>query len=403
VHEDGSRKTGLESLDRLTDALVSGQIDRRTFLRRGIAAAFTLPTLAAIMAACSSSTASSTPAASAASTATPAATVAPTSASTQPLVGFLLRDMAENRWNYDAKGFENECKKLGVPYIVQFTPDGTVQSQTTIAENMIAQGIKALVFCEAVASTPGAIINDCKAAGVKCISYGNVVPDVDYITNRDNVKVGAIFAQAAVAYAPKGNYVLIYGGQGNDVAESKKTGIWQVLQPLVNSGDIKVVEEQYVQWLPAPAQAVVEAALAATNNNIVAVIASNDNEAQGAFAAVKAAGLEHKVFITGEDGDLARVQLIAAGYPAVTTWENYVSQGALAADIAVDLAQGKPLPPSTTSTVNGVAIPTFQVVTSALTKDTIMAQLVESGYYAYNDVYSLVPASDRPPQPSPSA
>ena len=379
-------------LNLLTQQLVTGEIDRRTFVLRGVALAVSLPILGAIVAACSP-----------ASTASPSGSESiGAGSSKKPLIGFLLRDIQQVRWNFDAKGFAAEAETLMVPYIIQFTADGTQASQNANAETMIAQGIKALVVVPVGSDTVGGIIKACHDAGVKYISYGNEIPGVDFILDRDNPGVGEIFAKHATAFAPSGNYVLIYGEQGNDVAEAKKTGIWTVLKPLVDSGAIKVVSEKYTKgWDPQLAQAQVEAALAATNNNIQAIVASNDGMGLGAFTPIQAAGLQSKVFISGEDGDLARVQLIAEGLPQVTTWEPYPTQGATAADVAVALATGKDPHATSQTTLNGVAIPTIQFKTIALTKDTIFDQLVKTGFYSYSDVYKLTPVNQRPPSPAP--
>lgn len=381
------------SLDELTQQLARGQIDRRNFLRRGVLLAVSLPTLGAIIAACASP--SSSPSASAAGSA-----AAP--GGDKPLIGFLLRDKVQVRWDFDEAGFKKRADELGVKYITAFTTEGNDQSfQNTKAENMLAQGIKALVVVPFDPKAVQPIIDACHSAGVKYVAYGNDIENADFILRRNSESVGATFANGAVTFAPKGNYALVYGEQGNDVAEAKKRGILSVLKPLIDKGDIKVVSEQYTKgWDPQTAQAQIEAALAATNGNLNAVVASNDGMGLGSYTALKAAGKEKTCFVSGEDGDLARVQLIASGLPQITTWEPYPVQGATAADVAVAFATGKD-PGATTeaSFPSGKKVPAIEFKTVALTKDNVLGELVKSGFYTYDDVFKLTPEGQRPPRP----
>ncbi|MFN8621290.1 MAG: substrate-binding domain-containing protein [Chloroflexota bacterium] len=382
------------ALDRLVGDLASGRIDRRTFLRRGTALAISLPTLGAVMAATAQSVAAQSPSAAAA----PVGSFDPS----KPLIAFLGRNKQQVRWDFDAAGFEARAKELGVPYVIQFTTEGDDQSfQNTKAENLLAQGIKAIAVVPFDEKAVQPIIDAAHSVGAKYIAYGNDTVGADFILRRNNESVGATFATEAVKFAPKGNYVLVYGEQGNDVAEAKKRGIWSVIQPLVDSGDIKIVSEQYTKgWDPQLAQAQVEAALASTGGDIKAVIASNDGMGLGSYTALKAAGLDKDVFVSGEDGDLARVQLIASGLPQITTWEPYPVQGATAADVATALATGAdPMATTQVTFPDGSTVPAIEFKTVALTKDNILDQLVKSGFYAYDDVYKLTPEDQRPPKP----
>ena len=57
-----------------------------------------------------------------------------------------------------------------------------------------------------------------------------------------------------------------------------------VLKPLADKGDIKIVGEQWTpEWDPSKAQAIIENALNANSNNIQAIVASNDGTAGGAI------------------------------------------------------------------------------------------------------------------------
>ena len=397
---DHSAREPRTSIEELTSKLNSGAIDRRTFLRRGSMLAISLPTLGAIIAACSPPAASAPVASDAAS--------APAGQSDKPLIAFLLRNKLNARWDFDEAGFIAEAEKIGVPYQTSFTAGDTQEFQNSTAEAMLASGtLKALVLVAFGELAIQPIIDAAHAKGCKVIAYGNIIPNVDFCLIRGNEAVGKLQAEGAKAFAPKGNYVLAWGAVGNDVGEGKKKGALSVLQPLIDSGDIKVVAEQHtVDWGATGVQTLVEAALVNAKNDIQAVVASWDSGAIGAYAAVKAAGIDTKVFITGEDADPPRVQLIAAGFPAMSTFEPYPIQGAVAAAVAHALATGaditKPvrgLTPFQVTAPDGKQYPAIQFETVSITKSNIIKEIVKPGMMTYDDAYKLTPEADRPPRP----
>jgi len=80
------------------------------------------------------------------------------------------------------------------------------------------------------------------------------------------------------------------------------------------------------------------------SGDLAAVVSCNDGMATGAFAALQAHNLDKKVYVTGEDCDLARVQLIAQGYPAMSGWTPILKEAAVTCQVSYDLAAGKKLP-----------------------------------------------------------
>lgn len=179
-----------------------------------------------------------------------------------------------------------------------------------------------------------------------------------------------------------------------------------MLQPLIDSGAIKVVSEHTTDWSSTGVQTQVEAAIILANKDIKAVVASWDAGGIGAYAAAKAAGIDKQVFITGEDADPTRVQLIAAGYPAMSTFEPYPLQGSTAAQVAHAFATGADM----TKPINGLPIievtapdkskyPGLQFKSISITKDNIIDELVKTGMMTYDDAFKLTAEADRPPRP----
>jgi len=84
-----------------------------------------------------------------------------------------------------------------------------------------------------------------------------------------------------------------------------------------------------------------EQILTANNNQVDAVVASNDGTAGGVVAALTAQGMEGITPVSGQDGDHAALNRVARGSQTVSVWKDARELGKTAADIAVALANGK--------------------------------------------------------------
>src|SRR5690606_12725132 len=91
------------------------------------------------------------------------------------------------------------------------------------------------------------------------------------------------------------------------------------------------------------AQRNMEQILTSNNNEVDAVVASNDGTAGGAIAALEAQGLAGSVPVSGQDGDHAALNRIALGTQTVSVWKDSRELGKEAAKIANVLAEGTPM------------------------------------------------------------
>ena len=155
-----------------------------------------------------------------------------------------------------------------------------------------------------------------------------------------NVAVGRLMAEAMVAVKPEGKWAIIKGDAQMPIVDLFFSGQWQVVEPLVKSGDIEIVAEQYVEnWKPDVAQTTMDQILTANNNEVDAVLTMNDGMAGGVVAALTAQGMEG-IPVSGQDGDVAALNRIARGHQTVSVWKNSYELGRAAARASVALAGG---------------------------------------------------------------
>jgi D-xylose transport system substrate-binding protein len=179
--------------------------------------------------------------------------------------------------------------------------------------------------------------------GIPVVGYDRLIenPHAFYITF-DNKEVGRMQARAVLAAKPRGSYAFIKGSSADPNADFLFAGQVEVLKDAIAAGRIKNVGEAYTDgWLPANAQRNMEQILTKNNNNVDAVVASNDGTAGGAIAALAAQGMAGTVPVSGQDGDHAALNRIALGTQTVSVWKDARSLGKTAAEIALELADGK--------------------------------------------------------------
>lgn len=292
-------------------------------------------------------------------------------------VGVSWSNFQEERWRTDEAAIQAKLEELGASYI-SADAQSSASKQLTDVESLIAQGADALIVLaqdnEAIQPAIAAAV----AEGIPVIGYDRLIenPDAFYITF-DNKGVGRLQAQGVYDVQPTGNYVFIKGSSADPNADFLFEGQMEVLQAAIDSGDIVNVGEAYTDgWLPENAQANMEQFLTANDNNVDAVVASNDGTAGGAIAALTAQGLDGAVPVSGQDGDHAALNRIALGSQTVSVWKDSRELGAKAAEIAVQLAGGAALSDVEGSETfeggpNGVAMTSYFLEPIAITQDNL--------------------------------
>lgn len=310
-------------------------------------------------------------------------------------VGLSLPTQREARWVSDKDTMVAAAEAAGIDLKVQ-TADADMAQQATQVEALLSQGIQVLILAPHDGGAAATLVEKAHQQGIKVISYDRLIlnADVDMYTSFDNVKVGELQGQWIVSQAPKGNYILMSGDPGDNNAKLFKEGALKAIQPLIDSGDIKVVADQAVaNWLPSNALNIVENALTANQNKVDAILAPNDGTAGGAIQALAAQKLAGKVPVTGQDAEAAAAKRINEGTQGMTVFKDTreLGKGAIAA--AIVYAQGK-----TTADIeyNGVKVdqvvnngkidvPSLLLPATIVTKENVNV-LVDSGYLKAEDI-----------------
>ncbi len=255
-------------------------------------------------------------------------------------VGVSWSNFQEERWKTDEAAIKGALEAAGAKY-VSADAQSSASKQLSDVESLIAQGVDAIIILAQDSAAIGPAVQAASDEGIPVVGYDRLIEDprAFYLTF-DNVEVGRMQARAVLAAQPKGNYVMIKGSPTDPNADFLRGGQQEVIQAAIDAGDIKIVAEAYTDgWLPANAQRNMEQILTAQDNNVDAVVASNDGTAGGVVAALTAQGMEG-IPVSGQDGDHAALNRVALGTQTVSVWKDARELGKAAGEIAVALAGG---------------------------------------------------------------
>ncbi len=290
-------------------------------------------------------------------------------------VGVSWSDFQEERWKTDEAAMLGALEAAGASYL-SADAQSSATKQLADVESLITQGVDALIILAQDGASIGPALDAAEAAGIPVIGYDRLIEDsrAFYLTF-DNVEVGRMQARAVLDLAPEGNYVMIKGSPTDPNSDFLRGGQQEVLQAAIDSGAITIVGETYTDgWQPANAQRNMEQILTQTNNEVDAVVSSNDGMAGGVVAALASQGMDG-IPVSGQDGDHAALNRVALGTQTVSVWKDSRALGRNAGEIAVALANGTALADiegaGTFTSPGGVEVTSMLLAPLPITQDNL--------------------------------
>jgi D-xylose transport system substrate-binding protein len=327
---------------------------------------------------------------------------APTAGDKKIKIGFAMATLQEERWVRDKDAFEAHCKKLNVECVITVA-DNKAEKQSNDVENLLTQGVNALVIAPQNATQAAQMVDAAKAKGVPVISYDRLINSdkIDIYISHQVPVIGKKIAEYALAKVPKGNYVMVYGDSNDNNAVIMKKEMEAVLKSAVDKGDIKIVQDQYTtEWKPENAMKNVENALTQNGDKVDCIVASNDGTAGGAISALDKKGLAGKVVVTGQDAEKSALQRIAEGKQSMTVYKPIIPLANAAVEAAIKLANKQPLTEAKPFMNDNLKkeIPAILLEVQVVDAANLMTTVIKDGYAKFEDVYANVPADKRPAQ-----
>jgi D-xylose transport system substrate-binding protein len=313
-----------------------------------------------------------------------------TSCSNKPKIGFLMDSLEIERWQKDKELFEEKVEELGGTVLVRIA-EGNSPKQLEQAMELIYDKVDVLVVIPVDLYASRDIVKEAHKKDIPVISYDRMIrdSDVDYYVSADNINIGEQQAGYLSRIAPEGNYALLGGPQKDNNAGLLHLGWMNVLQPLIQKGDIKIVVDQYVEnWDANEAYAIMNDYLSNSNPELKAIIAGNDELASGAIRALQEHNLQREVLVAGQDADLEAIRNIVAGYQTITIFKPIDKMAYTAANMAIKLADEED-PVNTNITVhNGQKlVPSVFLSSQVVDSQNIKMTVVSEGYQDEDEIY----------------
>ena len=210
---------------------------------------------------------------------------------------------SSERWIADGNNIKKQLEAAGYKVDLQYAEDD-IPTQVSQVENMVTKGETCSSSRRSTARRSGDVLQNAEATDIPIIAYDRLIRDsdaVDYYTTFDNEKVGVLQAESLVEglkASGKGPYnVELFAGSPDD---NNATFFWngamKVLQPMIDSGDIKVPSGQtdfkqaaILRWDPATAQKRMENILTKSyaDETVNGVLSPYDGLSLGIIAALK--------------------------------------------------------------------------------------------------------------------
>src|SRR4249919_3198309 len=296
----------------------------------------------------------------------------------------------------DRPDFEDSVEELCDDCdVIYSNAGGDASKQQSQAEAALTQGAEVLVVDPMDSKSAAAIAEQAKAQNVPVVSYDRLIEngEVDAYVSFDNEKVGELQAETLAKKlkedgSASGPIIMINGDPADPNAAGFKAGAHKGF----DAAGVKIAKEYDTPgWSAENAQREAQQAITALGNNgFAGIYAANDETGGGAIAAMKGAGIKpEEKPVTGQDATVAGLQRILTGEQFMTVYKEIEPEATIAAEIAIDLAEGKEVPQDkvTEELDNGAGkVPSILLEPIAVVKDNVKSTVVADGFVSASEL-----------------
>jgi len=199
-----------------------------------------------------------------------------------------------------------------------------------------------------------------------------------------------------VVSTPPMDILMLNGSQTDNNALLFSMGMHDILDPLFAANKLQKESEVFIpNWDNNTAQVEAEAALADPKYHIQIIYAANDGLAGGAINALKAAGLDGKVLVTGQDATAAGIHAILAGEQSMTIYKPIAQEAASVGQLVKAIFNGDDvnllINGTNTVTFDGGSVPSILDNPILVDIHKIASTVIADKYLSKSDVCENIP------------
>ncbi|MFI9149402.1 multiple monosaccharide ABC transporter substrate-binding protein [Streptomyces sp. NPDC053367] len=326
-------------------------------------------------------------------------------------IGIAMPTKSSERWIADGNNVVKHLEEKGYKTKLVYGEDDPDQQVSQI-ENLITQGVKALIVAAIDNKSMNNVLQQAKDAGIPVISYDRLIlgtPNVDYYASFDNEKVGELQGTYIVEKlglkdgSKKGpfNIELFAGSNDDNNTRYFFQGAMNVLQPyidkkqlVVRSGQTKLTQVVTLRWDGGTAQKRMDDILTSAykTERVDAVLSPYDGISIGILSALRSDDYGSKAkpwpIVTGQDAEVASVKSIIAGQQSMTVYKDTRELAKIASDMVDAALKGKKPEVNDTKTYDNGAkvVPAYLLEPVSVDKANYKATVVDSGYIKESDL-----------------
>jgi D-xylose transport system substrate-binding protein len=305
-----------------------------------------------------------------------------------PVIGFSQDSLVLERWNKDIEAFQAAAKDLGARVILKVADQDAAKQALQVRE-LLEEGIDVLVIVANDADRLSPVVREVKAKGIPVISYDRLVrrAGVDLYISFDNEKVGSLMASSVLTKVGSGGLLVINGARNDNNALMIHAGIQKVLGPYVASGRVHVVSEIWpLTWDNAEVRSSLEGLLSKVSD-IRGVVAGDDMLAEEAIRFFSENGRTGRVWVAGQDADLAACQRIVEGTQWATVYKPVGQLALKAAGFAVMLANHEKISTEGSIDDGSGPVPYVRLDPVLVDRANLDKTVIQDKFHAAKEVY----------------
>lgn len=297
-------------------------------------------------------------------------------------IGFLMDVSDTGRWLKDKELFIKSVEDLGGEVVFRAS-EGDAEKQFELAKEILNERVKALVVIPSDLNAAANIVRLAHSREVPVVSYDRIIKDcaLDFYISFDNVQVGELQAKYLSTVCPTGKYAILGGAVTDNNSFLLRLGQLNVMQPLIERGDIEIIYDQYVDfWSPEEGYRLMKECLK-KHKQVDAILAANDQLAEGALKALEEAGITDTPYISGQDAEAEACRRVVAGKQAMTVYKPIEGIAFKTAEIVMQMIQEQEIPKTYLSVNNGKKqVPAILLPAMEVNRQTIDLTVIADGY-----------------------
>ncbi|MFF9216334.1 multiple monosaccharide ABC transporter substrate-binding protein [Streptomyces viridosporus] len=326
-------------------------------------------------------------------------------------IGIAMPTKSSERWIADGNNVVKDLESKGYKTKLVYGEDDPDQ-QVSQVENLITQGVKALIIAAIDNKSLNNVLQQAEEAGIPVISYDRLIlgtENVDYYASFDNEKVGELQGTYIVEKlglkdgGEKGpfNIELFAGSNDDNNTRYFFQGAMNVLKPYIDKKQLVVRSKQTelnqvttLRWDGGTAQKRMDDILTSAyrSERVDAVLSPYDGISIGILSSLKSDGYGAKnkplPVVTGQDAEVASVKSIVADEQSMTVYKDTRELAKVASNMVDALLNDKKPEVNDEKTYDNGAkvVPAYLLEPVAVDKENYRETVVDSGYIKESDL-----------------